>query len=113
MSKKKVNEFLLDHIINDFKEYYWDDLWESVNKGGLSEVIIRDHNLIDEDDYDGQKVWDDLMDDKITKQFIYHLDNILDKTIKITKQIFNHTGVQEAQELKNFYTHLYINQCKN
>jgi len=79
MDKKKINEFIIDYIFHDLSEFYWDELWESVKKGGLRDSLTLDHELIDDEDYDGRKVWDDLWNDETYKPFFDDLDNVIDK----------------------------------
>jgi hypothetical protein len=77
MDKKKINEFIIKWIYQDLSECYWDELWESVKKGSLRDSITLDHQMIDDDDYDYDKVWDDFW--KYEHPFFKDLDNVIDK----------------------------------
>ena len=77
MDKKKINEFIIKWIYQDLSECYWDELWESVKKGGLRQSITLDLQMIDDDDYDYDKVWDDFW--KYEHPFFKDLDNVIDK----------------------------------
>ena len=79
-NKNKINDFIMKWIYKDLDETYWEnDLWVSVKKGSLRDSITLDHELIDDEDYDGRKVWDDLWNDETYKPFFDDLDNVIDK----------------------------------
>ena len=77
--KNKINKFIMKWILNDLDECYWEGLWDSIKNGGLSDSLILDHKLIDEEDYVGRMVWDDFFNDETYKPFFNDLDKVLDK----------------------------------
>ena len=76
MDKKKINQFILKWIYHDLTEGYWDELWDSIKKGCIRDIITLDHKWIDEEDYDGKKVWDDFWTEKNYKPFFDDLDDL-------------------------------------
>ena len=79
MDKKKINQFILKWIYQDLTECYWEQLWDSIKKECIRDIITLDHKWIDEEDYDGKKVWDDFWNDKTYKPFFDDFDDMLNK----------------------------------
>ena len=76
-NKNKINQFILEWIYQDLNDCYWDELWESIKKGSIRVSLTLDHELVDEMDYDYEKVWKDFWKDE--HPFFNDLDKVMDK----------------------------------